>query len=184
MIYNNIKSNFDVLLKRKYKNIKPIKVYDNIHEIETVNRIKLELRNSKGIYAFYCKNNNKIYIGSSVNLVNRFIEHLKGKKSNLKLQRSILKYGLKNIYYLIFEFQNADKNDLLVSIQTIYLSYFKLKYLFNFKVKATSMKGYKHTSKAKENMKDRFKNYKHPLLRKHHSIITKKKFSLSTYRYK
>jgi hypothetical protein len=68
--YTDSLINLDIPLKKKYKNLRPVKVYDNIHDINTINRIKFELKNSKGIYGFLCKNNNKIYIGSSENLVN------------------------------------------------------------------------------------------------------------------
>jgi group I intron endonuclease len=166
--------------KHKYKNIQPYKVYDNIDDIETINCIKIELKKSRGIYGFLCKINSKIYIGSSENLVNRFLEHLKGKKSNLKLQRAILKYGLNNFYYIIFELHNSNTKGILVTTETLFLSYFKLKYLYNFKIVATSLLGYKHSKRAIEKMKDRFKKGKHPLLGKHHSSFSKIKISLAT----
>src|SRR6202161_4641972 len=105
---------------------------------------------------FYVKKNNKIYIGSSGNLVNRFLYHINGKKSNIKLQRAILKYGLCNFYYIIFEFHYSDNKDLLVKIETLFLSYFKLRYLYNFKIIAVSMLGYKHNNIAKAKMKERY----------------------------
>jgi len=46
----------------------------------------------KGIYAFLCKTNNK-------NIAKRFGEHIKGLKSNIRLQRSFNKYGLNNFYF-------------------------------------------------------------------------------------
>jgi len=48
--------------------------------------------------------NNKIYIESNENLVIIFLEYIRGKKSNKKSQRAILKYRLHNFYYIIFEF--------------------------------------------------------------------------------
>lgn len=179
MKFTNLLPNLQISLKKKYRDIQPIKIYDNIHNINTINRIKIELNYSRGIYGFLCKKNNKIYIGSSENLVNRFLEHLKGKKSNFKLQRSILKYGLSNFYYLIFEFHN-NNNNLLTTFETLFLSYFKLRYLYNFKIIATSMIGYKHSNISKEKMKKRYKVYKHPFLGKHHNIISKKRISLQT----
>lgn len=98
----------------------------------------------------------------------------------MKLQRAILNYGLCNFYYIIFEFHNSDNKDLLVEIETLFLSYFKLRYLYNFKIIATSMLGYKHNSIAKADMKERYKTSKHPLLGKHHSILSKKKISIAT----
>jgi group I intron endonuclease len=179
MEFTNLLTNLKISLKKKYRYIRPIKIYENLHNINTINRIKKELKNTRGIYGFLCKTNNKIYIGSSENLVNRYLEHIKGKKSNLKLQRAILKYGLNNFYYLIFEFHN-NNNNILTIIETLFLSYFKLRYLYNFKIVATSMIGYKHSSKTKKKMKNRYKVYKHPFLGKHHNIISKTKISLAT----
>jgi hypothetical protein len=136
--YIDITSSLNVSLKKKYKNMKFLKVYDNIHDSTNIDKIKLELRNLKGIYGFLCKNNNKIYIGSSENLVNRFLEHIQGRKSNLKLQRSISKYGLENFYYIIFEIFNSNQNNSLIKSETLFLSYFKLSHLFNFKIIASS----------------------------------------------
>jgi len=94
-----------------------------------------------------------------------FLEHLRGKKSNKRLQRAVLKYGLHNFYYIIFEFHKVEDNYSLVTIETLFLSYFKLKYLYNFKIIATSMVGYKHSNTAKLKMKQRYKLYKHPFFR-------------------
>lgn len=173
-------SSLKISLKLKYKNIEPIKVYTNINNINTVNLIKNELNNSDGVYGFLCKKNNKVYIGSSKNLVARFLEHIRGKKSNIKLQRAILKYGLHNFYYIIFEFHKIRNKNLLVEVETLFLSYFKLRYLYNFKNIATSMLGYEHSNKIRIKMKERYKIFKHPFLGKQHTAISKKKISLAT----
>jgi hypothetical protein len=75
----------DKYLKPNVKNITSHKMYDNIHLKVTTNKITIELRNYKGIYGFLCKIDNKLYISSSENLVKRFKEHIKGRKSNIRL---------------------------------------------------------------------------------------------------
>ena len=83
------------------KFIEPEKIYDKINEDSTQKNIAVELKDYKGIYGFFCTINKKIYIGSSENLVKRFKEHIKGKKSNIYLQNAINEYGLDNFYYII-----------------------------------------------------------------------------------
>lgn len=184
MEFKEYLSYYQISLKKKYKDIRPLKVYNNINKVNTVNLIKKELKNYGGIYGFLCKNNSKIYIGSSERLVYRFLEHTRGRKSNIKLQRALLKYGLGNFYYIIFNINNVKDNkninNSLINLETLFISYFKIKYLFNFKIIATSMLGYKHSILAKAKMKERYKIYKHPFLGKHHSMISKEKISLAT----
>jgi group I intron endonuclease len=134
----------------------------------------------KGIYGFFCKNDNKLYVGSSENLVKRFNEYIKNQKSNIKLQRAILKYGLNNFYYIVFEFYNLKDKVLLIDIETIYLSSFKIEYLYNFKLIAHSLLSYKHTVKAKQKMLNRYSKYQYPFLGKHHTMKAKWKISLAT----
>ena len=66
--------------------------YLDLAEIQKI--VKSELRNKSGIYGFLCKTNNKLYIGSSINLSTRFYSHIKGLNSNVLLQRAINKYNL------------------------------------------------------------------------------------------
>lgn len=62
----------DKCLKLNIKNITPRKTYDNIHLKVVTNKILIELKDYKGIYGFLGKIDNKLYIGSSENLVKRF----------------------------------------------------------------------------------------------------------------
>ena len=134
------------------KFIEPKKIYYNIDVHCTQKNIAIELKDYKGIYGFFCVINKKIYIGSSENLVKRFKEHIKGKKSNIYLQNAINEYGLDNFYYIIFEFYNRKDIIMLSDIETKYISYIRADYLYNFKFLATSMLGYKHDLLAKQKM--------------------------------
>jgi group I intron endonuclease len=155
------------------KFIEPKKIYYNIDVHCTQKNIAIELKDYKGIYGFFCVINKKIYIGSSENLVKRFKEHIKGKKSNIYLQNAINEYGLDNFYYIIFEFYNRKDIIMLSDIETKYISYIRPDYLYNFKFLATSMLGYKHDLLAKQKMVAWFKKHKHPMLGKHHTIEVK-----------
>jgi len=170
-----VNSNFN-----KDKIIKPEKIYNNIENKVTIEKIKKELKGLKGIYGFFCKANQKIYIGSSENLVSRFKEHIKGKKSNIRLQKSIKLYGLSNFYYIVFESYMINQEISLIDLETKYISYVKSLCLYNLKSTATSMLGYKHTLEARQKMVNRFKNSAHPMLGKNHSEEARLKIKLAT----
>mgnify|MGYP001556742684 CR=1 FL=1 len=55
--------------------------------------IKKELKNKPGIYTFICKSNDKLYIGSSIDLSSRSNKHINRFQSNILLQRAINKYN-------------------------------------------------------------------------------------------
>ena len=59
----------------------------------------------------------KQYIGSSLNLYDRLIDHIKERDSNLRLQRSIKKYGLNSFNIVIYYF-HSDPAVLLTDIET------------------------------------------------------------------
>jgi group I intron endonuclease len=94
------------------------------------------------------------------------MNHIKGKESNLRLQRSIKKYGLKNFNIVIYYF-HTNPAVLLTDIETMVISAFPFSSLYNFKKEANSMLGYKHTKQAIEKMKSRFINKtNHPMFGK------------------
>ena len=176
-------SSININQEYKFKNSnKPIpiqKIYTDIHKLEIQKKIEIELTNKIGVYGISFKKS-KIYIGSSVNLFKRFKEHIKGKKSNLRLRRAIVKYGLNNFEFIIFKFLlNKDKK-LLINEETFYLSLFPKNSLYNFKFIASSMLGYKHTKEAIRKMQILNRGKNHPLFGKHHSIESKTKIKLAT----
>lgn len=74
-----------------------------------------KLSNESGVYAIYCKSNNKLYIGSAVNFharLKRHLYHLRNDKHHsIKLQRAFNKYEIENFIFIILE--NVDKSELL-----------------------------------------------------------------------
>jgi len=115
----------------------------HLHLTEIQMILKKELRNKSGIYRFLCKTNNKLYIGSSVQLSNKLSEHIKGSKSNILLQNAINKYTLEHLIFVIFEY--CDEEGLL-SREQFYLDCLELE--FNILKVAGSSLGYRHTKES------------------------------------
>ncbi len=150
--------------------IKPIKLYSDLSD---TNLLKKDLGNLGGVYGLKHEKSSKQYIGSSLNLYSRLMDHIKGRNSNLRLQRSINKYGLKSFNILIYYF-HKEPAVLLTDIETTVISAFSFSQLFNFKKEASSMLGYKHTKQAIAKMKARFLNKNnHPMFGKTHNEIIK-----------
>jgi len=126
--------------------IKPLKTYSDLSDTDLLKR---DLRKLGGVYGLIHVKSSKQYIGSSLNLYSRLMNHIKGKNSNLRLQRSIQKYGLKNFHAVIY-YLHRDPAVLLTDIETMVISAFPFSSLFNFKKEANSILGYKQTKQAIE----------------------------------
>lgn len=117
------------------------------------------------------KNNvtGEIYIGSAKNIYHRYMEHITGEKTNVRLWRSLQKYGINNFSFMVIEFAPYVVPN-ITDTETIYISKYPNHLLFNFKKIATSIEGYTHTEEAKQKMRDRFFNKEnHPMYNKHHT---------------
>ena len=96
------------------------------------------------------------YIGSSQNLYERMQDHLRGRDSNARLQRSINKHGIDKFTFVIYYLHNDPLvilTDILRKREVIKSFPFKTLYNFNFKREAKSLLGYKHTIEAIAKMK-------------------------------
>lgn len=138
--------------------------------------IKEELRNKSGIYGFICKTNNKLYIGSSINLNMRFNNHIKNIKSNVLLQNAINKYNLQDFIFIVFSEEYCEP-DKLLSREQFYLD--ELKPDFNILKTAGSSLGYKHTEESLAMMSLANSGDNHPMFGKKRSEETKLLMSLS-----
>lgn len=115
------------------------------------NRIEMskQLRGRSGIYCWINMLNGKYYIGSAVDLGNRFNDYFQDSyyksRSNTLIVRSILKYGIGNFALVILDF--VDKDDLLSRedhfIQTLNPEY-------NILQNAGNSLGYNHTPESIE----------------------------------
>jgi len=113
----------------------------SLHLTEIPLIIKKELEGKSGIYGFFCKTTGKLYIGSSVQLSERFNRHVKGARSNVLLQNAINKYNIHDFIFIVFEY--CEPEDLILREQ-IYID--SLKPEFNILQVAGSLLGYKHSA--------------------------------------
>ncbi len=140
---------------------KYIKVYNNLHLIETQLKICNENRHKSGVYLIYNNINNKFYIGSAItNRINtRFRNHcIHGTGSSL-LKKSIDKYGLENFSFYILEYypgfihkENLKKNHLeLIKLEGNYINVLNPEY--NILISTNYSLGYKHNKETIEKMR-------------------------------
>ena len=112
----------------------PLIIYDNLLNPEN---LKSNLHKIGGVYGIMnISDPKKIkqYIGSSLNLYQRLLDHLKGRYSNSRLQRSIKKYGIENFNIAIYYFHN-DPSIKLTDIETEVIKSFPFEKLYNLKKK-------------------------------------------------
>lgn len=111
----------------------------------------------------------KLYIGSSVDLLVRFKEHLNNRHSNIRLQRAFKKYGFNNFNFIVLKYCEGDE---LIKQEQTYLDQATEKY--NICLIAGSTLGFRHSDESKikigdasrgrkhsEETKDKFRNRKH-----------------------
>lgn len=138
-----------------------------------------ELWNKSGIYAFINTINGKQYIGSSLNLYKRMLDHIAGRRSNISLQRAFDKYGKDNFHFVIYAYAPYVLPS-ITDLETLFMSYFPFDNLYNLTRIASSMYGYKHTDDAIAKMKARLINpINHPMFGKNHTLETGKFLSKS-----
>ena len=164
--------------KPNYNLLKPIFILNDLNNENHILSQRDVLHNKAGIYSFINKVNQKQYIGSAKDLFLRLKEHLAGKKSNSALQAAILKYGLDNFDFYVYEYFSYENKSvsgkLLTDLETTYIKRFNFINLYNFMYSATSLAGYKHTDIARKKMSARFiEKENHPFFGKHHDENTK-----------
>ncbi len=113
--------------------------------------------NNIGVYKILNKTNNKVYVGSSINITKRKYVHFNklsnNKHKNIKLQNAYNKYGKNSFLFKIIEYVE-DKNLLLVREQ-YWIEYFNsVENGYNICKFAGHTLGYKHTKEAKKKISD------------------------------
>lgn len=130
--------------------IKPIKTYNNAktQKSDIIN----DNKNKAGIYLWFI--NGKTYVGSSVNLKNRFINYFnpsylsRYKKGSL-IYNALLKYDYSNFTLIILEYWKK-KNFLLLAREQFYLESIKPDYNL-LKIAGNSI-GYKHSVRTQKSL--------------------------------
>jgi len=87
----------------------------DLHLTESLKEARASLKDISGIYCVLNNSTGQIYLGSSIDLYNRILDHVTGNCSNLYLQRAILKYGLATFSFLVIE--QCAKDQLLIREQ-------------------------------------------------------------------
>jgi group I intron endonuclease len=131
------------------KNLKPIKVYNNLKEDRVF--ILKEQRDKSGVYCFVNKINGHTYVGSSINLASRMRNYLnntflKSKQNiNMPIVKALLKYDQSNFSLLILEYVEPES---LTIRETFYITLIMPYY--NVLKQGYSSLGYKHTEETKK----------------------------------
>lgn len=151
----------------------PIMSFKGLDIDSTLEDIARQLRGKSGIYTFICIVDGKQYIGSAQDLYHRMQEHLNGRKSNVRLQRALGKHGIPNFIFVVYEFAPYTIPAILV-LETLYISLVTSNMLYNIRLSATSMLGYKHTAEAIAKMVARLANpINHPMYGKTHTLASR-----------
>lgn len=115
-----------------------------------------ELSKVSGIYSIRTSVNNRIYVGSSINLWKRYKQHKNDLKTsihhNVKLQRHVHKFGIDSLLFEIIEF--CDK-EILIEREQYWIDYHKAYDIltgFNINLKAESSIGVKRSDEYKKNV--------------------------------
>lgn len=147
----------------------PSHVFSNLGSNKSIEDILSIIQQKSGIYPFICIVDGKQYIGSAKNLAHRFKEHLAGVKSNTRLQRAFGSHGIDKYIFVVYEFCPYTLPHIL-ELENAYLTMIDPQLLYNFRLSATSMLGYKHTAEAIAKMIARFDDpTNHPMLGKSHT---------------
>ena len=61
---------------------------------------KKALKGVAGVYAIVCNITGAVYIGSTINIAQRLVDHAVDNDTNVRLQNAITKYGLENFTFV------------------------------------------------------------------------------------
>lgn len=121
--------------------------------------MKRDLKDVGGIYAIVHNETKKLYIGSSMYLDRRIVDHIyNNNNSNIYLQNAIAKHGLKNFSVYILELLPTDEgltseelSVILIKLEEKYIDSFNDKYKINPQAGKTVL-GVKHSKATRELM--------------------------------
>jgi hypothetical protein len=92
-----------------------VKEFTNLDQPKNLKGGKVALRGLAGAYAFINDITGAVYIGSSINMAKRLVDHAVDKDTNVRLQNAINKYGLGNFTFAVVEIFKVDTD---VSMET------------------------------------------------------------------
>jgi predicted GIY-YIG superfamily endonuclease len=89
---------------KNYSNeIKPKQIFTDLHIKANLKVCRNQLKGKSGIYGLKNLLNNQLYIGESINIYNRYKQHI-NNSHNFPLRNAIEKDGLHNFAFLVFVF--------------------------------------------------------------------------------
>jgi len=144
--------------RNEIKNLKVEIIYSNTDIMK--NQIIKENKKKSGIYLWTNIINEKIYVGSSINLGNRFKDyfnysHISNPKiSNSNIHKALIKYGYSNFQLEIIEYCKIDN---CIEREQYYIDLLQPEY--NILKFASSSKGYKHTKESIEKIRKHLKKH-------------------------
>lgn len=143
------------------------------------------MKEKTGIYQIKNILTGKVYVGSSIDIHDRILDHKqmlkKDKHHSPKLQNSVNKYGVENF---LFEMIEECSKEFLVEREQYWIDLFSgYTNGYNSRPKASNNLGFKFSEESKERIRKSQKGLqagsKHPLYGKKHSEETKQKMRLS-----
>ena len=129
-------------------NIKPWKIYNNLHLNETATNLRNDTKNVSGVYLIFNNISGDYYVGSSSTnkFYSRFYRHLINFTGSKIVKLAVRKHKLKNFSFLILELfpeiTNKENNKKLLDLEDFYLK--SLLPNYNILTEAGSNFGYKH----------------------------------------
>jgi len=82
--------------------------FTNLDQTKELKAAKEDLSGIAGVYAIICNVTGAMYIGSSIHIGNRRVNHLVSNNTNEHLKNSINHYGLENFVFVVVEFFKVD----------------------------------------------------------------------------
>lgn len=140
------------------KPVTPLKTYINLQDPEMLKKIRKELRGKSVVYIFHLNDSTDSYVGQTIEPEARFFNHLySGRDSNLHLQNSFKKHGLKNFTLYIVEIvELSDKKQvetILTKLEQNYMDLLEPSYNFS-RFAGKSRKGVLHSEASKKLMSE------------------------------
>lgn len=127
-------------------------------------QVMRHLSKVSGIYGFYCKDTEEVYVGSGKFTLRRVRNHLQNIRSNAPLQRDITKYTLKQDFLLvIFEVlgdSHLVTDEELKAAEQLHIDSIPRERLYNILLKTHSSTGYKHSDEVKQHLRNLRTGYK------------------------
>ena len=118
-------------------------------------------RSKCGVYKIYCTENNKIYIGSTIDHIQRWASHRsmlsKNKHGNRHLQNAYNKFGKESFKYSLLE---ICKRNELVAKEQFWIDNYEFKELMNSSPTASTSTGFKHSKESRELIRKKAKERK------------------------